>query len=352
MKQSLVLIMLEGTIGPCCFFLKLRYDAGLEEVSAENWTLNCPPCARQSDGSSCGIYVLKFAENWLNGKSLLFRWNQMEIFSARKSLAIYMVSTAKNTEPSNINMTTKTNDKTQEDEVFCVCKEADNGKLYWQCIWCDEWFHPSCIKRDDVESSPNPFYCDECLDINLRSWDVINYFDDEDEDSETFAINSSAALSKMKDAYKICYKITTSTASKSKMEWLQSHLRFVDGKRILCNGYGFGVFTQQALFNVKRNLMKHFFEKKSCVSVQGTVPQMANEKMIRAFQEDGYLASEYVSNVLLEEALKKIMQLVFGISYKVSHGYLKITVSNSMNRSVNKALEIREKIKARIQRNK
>lgn len=41
---------------------------------------------------------------------------------------------------------------------YCVCNKGNDGRKYWQCEGCDEWFHPGCLGLEETEE-PNHFYC-------------------------------------------------------------------------------------------------------------------------------------------------------------------------------------------------
>ena len=54
-------------------------------------------------------------------------------------------------------------DPVTQQEVYCICKQPDDGRLMVGCDGCDDWFHFSCMKipeeyRDLVYS----FYCPYC----------------------------------------------------------------------------------------------------------------------------------------------------------------------------------------------
>ena len=50
--------------------------------------------------------------------------------------------------------TTKTSStRTEIVPVFCICRLPDNGETIVQCSSCEEWFHRSCIRMPNKQSS-------------------------------------------------------------------------------------------------------------------------------------------------------------------------------------------------------
>ncbi|XP_053392118.1 death-inducer obliterator 1-like [Mercenaria mercenaria] len=43
--------------------------------------------------------------------------------------------------------------------TYCVCQKPDDGRKYWQCDTCSEWFHPECL---NVTEETEDFYCNNC----------------------------------------------------------------------------------------------------------------------------------------------------------------------------------------------
>ncbi|XP_069108899.1 uncharacterized protein [Argopecten irradians] len=43
--------------------------------------------------------------------------------------------------------------------TFCICMEKNDGRKYWQCNRCEEWYHPECLGLSD---EPSVFICHEC----------------------------------------------------------------------------------------------------------------------------------------------------------------------------------------------
>lgn len=58
--------------------------------------------------------------------------------------------------------------ETEEVEVFCICRQPENGRLMICCDECDEWFHADCIdlsEKDKETYKNNPdidFICPFC----------------------------------------------------------------------------------------------------------------------------------------------------------------------------------------------
>ncbi|KAL4233951.1 Sentrin-specific protease 2 [Mactra antiquata] len=172
----------------------------------------------------------------------------------------------------------------KDDELFCVCKRRDDGRLYWGCDQCGGWYHPACINRVD-KVSPTPFLCDDCLELKVKEWSREDIFEIEDE--AEYAINAGTALEKMNEGYKVCFNIVASADIRSKMEWTQRHCDFINQKRrSKLHGFGGSIFSGKALAVVEYNIKKNFFKKNSCVSLYGTINGMANKRLTEMFRKD------------------------------------------------------------------
>ncbi|KAH3768890.1 hypothetical protein DPMN_170107 [Dreissena polymorpha] len=69
-------------------------------------------------------------------------------------------------------------------------------------------------------------------------------------------------------------------------------------------GYGFGVFTLEALTVVEKNIQDSFSENGN----HPLVKLVANEKLKSAFKKNKRLVSSYTESVLVKEACSVIMQ--------------------------------------------
>ncbi|XP_052239075.1 uncharacterized protein LOC127850238 [Dreissena polymorpha] len=218
-------------------------------------------------------------------------------------------------------------------QTFCVCDRPDDGRLYWMCDHCKDWVHPECIKRDHADC-PKPFCAHH--DVHIRKWEVTDSaekcgFEESDgpEDVERFLITLDVAVKVVPVAYKTCFSIVTSTVEDSDVLWLQNHCTFitnVDAAPKSSIGYGFGVFTLEALTVVEKNIQDTFSENGN----HPLVKLVANEKLKSAFKKNKRLVSSYTESVLVKEACSVIMQEATGCSYKEATEALQRTVAKSI----------------------
>ncbi|XP_053381338.1 uncharacterized protein LOC128549099 [Mercenaria mercenaria] len=47
--------------------------------------------------------------------------------------------------------------------LYCVCRKPDDGRKYWQCENCCNWFHPVCVGMKEDEE-PWTYICKTCQD--------------------------------------------------------------------------------------------------------------------------------------------------------------------------------------------
>ncbi|XP_052820909.1 uncharacterized protein LOC128246645 [Mya arenaria] len=45
--------------------------------------------------------------------------------------------------------------------IYCVCRKRNDGRLYWHCDSCNEWYHPVCMGFDEKEE-PHVYICPSC----------------------------------------------------------------------------------------------------------------------------------------------------------------------------------------------
>ena len=55
-------------------------------------------------------------------------------------------------------------------DIYCKCEEnTENDDMMVGCDCCENWFHPSCIKKKEKQvESMDSFFCEFCLD-----WDQL-----------------------------------------------------------------------------------------------------------------------------------------------------------------------------------
>ncbi|KAL5019429.1 hypothetical protein ScPMuIL_003487 [Solemya velum] len=173
-------------------FLKLREEAGVQAAFG-SWSIDTLPHCCQIDGSSCGIYVLKFAENYLLGNTLTVNWTKFDLIKIREEVSSVLLAAIGQPEDDHHTLTSSTNIEApreiaqavrkrkkrrmssfiyqdqkkimREIKVFCKCKQPyDKKKFMIYCEGCQEWFHLDCIgcTTKDVPRKKKKFYCPEC----------------------------------------------------------------------------------------------------------------------------------------------------------------------------------------------
>ncbi|XP_071151183.1 probable inactive protein kinase DDB_G0270444 [Mytilus edulis] len=72
-------------------FLQKRYQQHIDANPPDTWQVETRPHAKQTDGISCGIYILKFAENFLSGLSLKFHLTAEDKIIYRRRLGAFLL---------------------------------------------------------------------------------------------------------------------------------------------------------------------------------------------------------------------------------------------------------------------
>jgi len=66
--------------------------------------------------------------------------------------------------------------KLETGDAFCICERLYDGKLMFQCDYCENWFHPECLgmSKDEIRAKEQQgdkelwFHSDECKTSYLR----------------------------------------------------------------------------------------------------------------------------------------------------------------------------------------
>ncbi|XP_053396962.1 uncharacterized protein LOC123544416 isoform X2 [Mercenaria mercenaria] len=345
-------------------FLKSRYDEGIDSVLPGEWDMETPCHAKQSDGSSCGIYVLKLAENYLAGRTLAFEWSKEEVQHARLSLAVFLLSVSRSTaavcvEEDTANCEDSNQDRTSADDkdektyklrgmrrlnrkrssfvypevkvepkkikLYCLCQQPNDKKRFMIfCDFCLEWFHLEClgIEKKDIPKKGMPFICTQCSVFSVP--DVLKPSLDDDEEEEeletNFFIDTNTLCKHMSAAVIRVKCIVSNKSQKRKEPWMARHLLYRNGKMTKSNGYGYAVFSQRAVecarFYVKKMFLKN--EYRSLFHYEGTVTGMSDQKLVQHFKSDKHtpLAEMYIDQVLVPEALCCVIQDFTGWDYQ------------------------------------
>ncbi|XP_052777987.1 alpha-(1,6)-fucosyltransferase-like [Mya arenaria] len=184
--------------GPDGAFMNERYKHGIETSHHHHWNINFLPHAKQRDGTSCGVYVIQFVENYLAGKSLKFTWTKKDVAEKRKYigslLAARSVTDLNSTDEQVADWQRDNADNGQEiispeedtnsnnegvermssfyypqnrplkktkTDVLCVCEHPNEGNN-WHCDICKQQFHHGCFKKDVVHTDGGVSICPNC----------------------------------------------------------------------------------------------------------------------------------------------------------------------------------------------
>nr|XP_055025616.1 ras-associated and pleckstrin homology domains-containing protein 1-like [Misgurnus anguillicaudatus] len=109
------------------------------------WACGTLPHSRQPDGSSCGAFVLKFAECFLNNEPLHFSTTEESVADLRMTIAACLLQNSADLK-----------------DLCQICGEKNTGKNVTNWIGCDvcpRWFHCRCVQRTRKTKS---FTCPVC----------------------------------------------------------------------------------------------------------------------------------------------------------------------------------------------
>lgn len=51
--------------------------------------------------------------------------------------------------------------KTLRKNKYCVCQQENDGRLYWSCEGCTQWYHPECMGLEEKDE-PDLYICPDC----------------------------------------------------------------------------------------------------------------------------------------------------------------------------------------------
>ncbi|XP_041843701.1 uncharacterized protein LOC121641551 [Melanotaenia boesemani] len=113
--------------------------------NVSRWTCDTVEHPFQTDGTSCGVFSLKFAEKILQNERIHFSATQQAINRYRMEIAVTLLL-----------QTDDLNDLC----FYCGTKEHETDIDWIQCDICLRWFHQTCV------GSPSPqetFVCPACV---------------------------------------------------------------------------------------------------------------------------------------------------------------------------------------------
>ncbi|KAL3062118.1 hypothetical protein OYC64_010098 [Pagothenia borchgrevinki] len=106
---------------------------------------NSPPHPQQPDGTSCGVFALKFAESILSSEDAIsFATTKQAIAEHRWNIATTLIQ--------------------QTDylsAICCYCAGQRDEYTYWiACDVCNRWFHHECVGRPPTHRT---YICGGCI---------------------------------------------------------------------------------------------------------------------------------------------------------------------------------------------
>ncbi|XP_019210278.1 uncharacterized protein LOC102075523 [Oreochromis niloticus] len=113
-------------------------------LNASRWACDTLPHPIQQDATSCGAYVLKFAECILKDVPVEFDNSASSIASLRQQIAICLLE--------------NTDDLT---DLCHYCGNHDGDTEWIGCDICPRWYHRSCAKKPR-KSTESKFVCEAC----------------------------------------------------------------------------------------------------------------------------------------------------------------------------------------------
>ncbi|XP_035999447.1 sentrin-specific protease 2-like [Fundulus heteroclitus] len=109
------------------------------------WTCGTVQHPVQTDSTSCGVFVLKFAEKLLRREEMFFQTNPTAINELRREIAVKLLLRTDNLS-----------------DICCYCgeEEHENDFNWIQCDVCLRWFHQLCMQNPPPEKA---FVCPACV---------------------------------------------------------------------------------------------------------------------------------------------------------------------------------------------
>nr|XP_055062836.1 uncharacterized protein LOC129445862 [Misgurnus anguillicaudatus] len=110
------------------------------------WSCDTLPHPKQQDGTSCGVFALKFAEFVLREEPIVFLNTMEGVEELRKEIAVTHLQNS--------------DDLSQHCHV-CVEESGDNNWVACDC--CSRWYHQSCVQMTSkVFLASTHFFCPAC----------------------------------------------------------------------------------------------------------------------------------------------------------------------------------------------
>ncbi|KAJ8349420.1 hypothetical protein SKAU_G00245500 [Synaphobranchus kaupii] len=112
--------------------------------NVSRWSCDSLPHGLQQDGTSCGIFALKFAEKVLEGEALDTKVSLGAVNKWRLEVATTLLQ--ESDDLSNL-------------YHYCGCEENEDTE--WVCCEiCGRWFHYQCVQRPPLDED---YFCPACI---------------------------------------------------------------------------------------------------------------------------------------------------------------------------------------------
>ncbi|XP_052232336.1 uncharacterized protein LOC127845454 isoform X9 [Dreissena polymorpha] len=242
-------------------------------------------------------------------------------------------------------------------ETHCLCNMPDDGREYWQCEGCLKWFHPECV-GESVE--PEKYTCASCSHKDLpqeKIFEIPELFktiiDEEEQGEGTFFICAKDACDNMAAGISRASMILNHVGSSSPLPWMNSANQFMAGNRQVKNGFGFAIFSCVAIECVRHYIKDELMEQNEDEPYYSVVKQLRGVKdpNLKAYlAKDKYMHNEFITEVLLPEALIGIFQAFTKCSYQEAHTECSCVVGQSALKALKNACEISESKRTQLMR--
>ncbi|XP_069109043.1 uncharacterized protein [Argopecten irradians] len=324
-------------------FLQYRYNIGIDSPpAASKWLLDTQCHIKQYDSVSCGIYVLKFAEDLLSDRPLRFKSAPKDILSIRLGIATQLLEIS---EPL---------------DSYCrECCLTDTSDCLWiQCDSCPKWFHRSCVDiprhKRTSEIQTNPYLCRFCLkdyepmnkvqqhgrsrqlrtnpqktrkrssfiygtprkmNSNNKENGDKNMDEDNESDDESDK-EGKLSMDDIEDAIPILYPtLTLLPSGKLPSSFHEQFMKLPNQRQTY--GYGLMEIEAKALMAIEMWVMKTFSKiiprdrYTSWSTVRG-----AEKELMDAIRESSVKGEQYTRHVILKETVTQVVQKIRKVTRK------------------------------------
>ncbi|CAM1331910.1 SPP1 (predicted) [Pycnogonum litorale] len=148
--DSLTSTLKRDAVSEICGFVKSKTNT---------LKLNFKNVDQQTDASSCGIYAVAFAVTLATGRdpvNITYSGDlRGEFIISLQKKILFQFATKDIYRPLDTL-------KTEEVDIYCICRMPDNRILMICCDKCDEWFHSTCVNLGKIPRKRKKWYCQSC----------------------------------------------------------------------------------------------------------------------------------------------------------------------------------------------